>query len=99
MHTKKMEFSKKIFVFAAIFVAVVTLYTFIIVWRTGDTSPLQVLIPGAFAFVTAGISFYYWKARQENIIKLKKYYGQTITPDDVDAAANAAMYEDNTIIT
>ena len=59
-----MEFSKKILIFAAILNIITVVFTFVMVWRTMDSSPLTVLIP-AVAAETA-------KARVENRIKLMK---------------------------
>lgn len=73
----KMEFSKKIlFVAGAINLAVIT-FTFVMVWRTNDITPLQILIPSVASEVTAGTCYYYNKAKTENIIKLRSYFGIT----------------------
>jgi len=65
-----MEFSKKILLCAAVLIVFITLGTFAAVWRFGDLSPLEFLIAGAFSLATAGTSFYYWKARRENELKI-----------------------------
>ena len=44
---------------------VVTAFTLIMVWRTGDTSPLAYLIPAVFAETAAATGFYYSKAKAE----------------------------------
>ena len=67
-----MEFSKKILIFAAILNVITVVFTFVMVWRTMDTSPLNVLIPAAAAETATGTGFYYSKARVENRIKLMK---------------------------
>lgn len=67
-----MEFSKKILIFAAILNIITVVFTFVMVWRTMDTSPLTVLIPAVAAETATGTGFYYSKARVENRIKLMK---------------------------
>ena len=67
-----MEFSKKILIFAAILNVITVFFTFVMLWRTMDTSPLTVLIPAVAAETATGTGFYYSKARMENRIKLMK---------------------------
>lgn len=71
-HRAKMEFSKKILVVAAVTNVSVILFTFIMVWRTNDLSPLAYLIPSVAAEVATGTGFYYSKAKVENRIKLMR---------------------------
>ena len=70
------EFSKKIITFMTVFTVLITLFTLAVVWRTGDTSPLAYLIPAVFAEYATATGFYYWKARKENEIKLRRLYGE-----------------------
>jgi hypothetical protein len=42
---QKVEFSKKILLFAAVINLVVIVFTLVVVWRTCDLSPLAYLIP------------------------------------------------------
>ena len=67
---KKVEFSKVILTVVAFAAAVIVISSFVIMWRTGDTSPLAYIIPGIFAELSAATGFYYWKAKAENQIKL-----------------------------
>lgn len=69
-----MEFSKKILVVAAFVNVAVILFTFIMVWRTCDLTPLAYLIPAVAAETATGTGFYYAKAKVENRIKLMKHY-------------------------
>lgn len=69
-----MEFSKKILVLAAIVNVVVIIFTFIMIWRTNDLTPLSYLIPAVAAETATGTAFYYSKAKVENRIKLMKHY-------------------------
>lgn len=70
----RMEFSKVILVVAAIVNVAVILFTFVMVWRTNDLSPLTYLIPAVAAETATGTGFYYSKAKVENRIKLMKHY-------------------------
>lgn len=70
-----MEFSKKIIIFISAFSVIVTSFSIVLMWRTGDLSALAYLIPSVFTELTAATGFYYWKARTENKIKLLKKYG------------------------
>ena len=72
-HSKKTEFSKKIFVGVSVVTTIVVGFTLAVVWRTGDTSPLAYLIPAIFAELATATGFYYHKARKENEIKLPRY--------------------------
>ena len=69
-----MEFSKKILVAAAFVNVAVIVFTFIMIWRTCDLSPLAYLIPAVAAETATGTGFYYAKAKVENRIKLMKLY-------------------------
>jgi hypothetical protein len=69
-----MEFSKKILVVAAFVNVAVIVFTFIMIWRTCDLSPLAYLIPAVAAETATGTGFYYAKAKVENRIKLMKQY-------------------------
>lgn len=46
----------------------VIVYTFI----TSDSTPLVTLIERMFALATIAVSFYYWKAKNENLHKYKQ---------------------------
>jgi hypothetical protein len=63
---RKMEFSKKIFVGIAIGTIAIVIFSLVIVWRTGDTSPLAYIIPATFAELATATGFYYRKAEKEN---------------------------------
>lgn len=76
-----MEFSKKILIVAGIINVVVIGFALIMIWRTGDLSPLEVLIPSVAAEVSVGTGFYYHKAKVENKIKLMKQYNVEMTEE------------------
>lgn len=67
-----LEFSKKILLFAALVNVVVIVFTLIMIWKTGDLSPLAYLIPAVAAETATGTGFYYAKAKVENRIKLMR---------------------------
>lgn len=75
------EFSKLILIVAAIVNVAVIVFTFIMVWRTCDLSPLTYLIPAVAAETATGTGFYYAKAKVENRIKLMKQYKVEPTTD------------------
>ena len=80
-HAIKREFSKVMMSGVGAATIVVTAFTLVMVWRTGDTSPLAYLIPAVFAETAAATGFYYSKAKAENRIKLRKKYGPEIYND------------------
>lgn len=92
MKTKQiqvMEFSKKIlivtFINALIIIAYAMFIQYLVIAKdyTGGTEIITTLIASLGVEVTAGTSFYYWKSKQENIIKLKSQYG-VINEDEED---------------
>ena len=72
---QKMEFSKKIMIFAMVINTAVIIFTCVMVVITLDLSPLMYLIPSVAAEVATGTGFYYSKAKTENRIKLMKSNG------------------------
>ena len=72
---QKMEFSKKIMIFAMVINTAVIIFTCAMVVITLDLSPLMYLIPSVAAEVATGTGFYYTKAKTENRIKLMKSNG------------------------
>jgi hypothetical protein len=83
MKTKKpkREFSKLILATVGAVTLIVTAFTILIVWKTGDTTPLAYLIPAVFGELATATGFYYSKAKAENRIKLRKQYGADIYND------------------
>lgn len=65
------EFSKKILYVVWISTTIVVALAFVLMWRTGDLSPLSYIISGLFAEVAASTGFYYWKAKNEKVKKSK----------------------------
>ena len=81
---KKTEFSKLIFWLIYVPVMSVTAFGCVLSWVTQDTSLFTVLLPLLFAELGAATGFYFWKAKNENIIKLKKENGLEIEEDDIE---------------
>lgn len=75
---KKKEFSKQLWIAAMVHAAVLSLYTMVIIFVTGDVTPLEYLIPSVFAELAAATGFYFNKAKAENQIKLRKQYGSEV---------------------
>ena len=70
MRKPRKEFSKTILRAVAGATVVIVVFSFALMWRTGDTSPLAYIIPGIFTELSAATGFYFWKAKAENEIKL-----------------------------
>lgn len=83
---KKIEFSKIIFIGISIATTAVAVFSCVMIYRTGDLSPLTYLIPSVFAELATATGFYYRKAQKENEIKLPHYMaGQNTTGDEETA--------------
>ncbi|WP_144509996.1 hypothetical protein [Bacillus sp. FJAT-22090] len=91
-----MEFSKKI-LYVTFFIAIIIIlfamamiYLMITGNYVGDSSSLNTLLGGLFTEISVGTSFYYWKARKENTIKLENQYGVTTSEigDDINEFNN-----------
>ena len=76
-----LEFSKKIFIAVSIVTIAVVIFSVVMIWRTGDLSPLSYLIPSVFAELATATGFYYSKAKRENEIKLRQSLGSEIYND------------------
>lgn len=68
----KIEFSKKILIVVSIATLLIVVASFVLMWRTMDLSPLSYIITGIFAELASATGFYYWKAKNENMVKLTK---------------------------
>ncbi len=80
----KIEFSKVIYWSSFLLALSVTIYGCVLMWKTNDTSGLAYLIPAAYAEFSAATGFYFWKARKENEIKLKKKFNIDVTKEDIE---------------
>ncbi len=79
-----MEFSKILFWLVFLLCLSVTVFGCALMWHTGDTSGLAYIIPAAFAELATATGFYYWKAKNENRIKLMKKHGLEVEKDDIE---------------
>lgn len=75
LHTKKREFSKIMAVIAIVMWLAINIFGMVMVVVTLDTTPLMYIIGSVDAVVAVVLGFYFWKAKAENQIKLKKEYG------------------------
>lgn len=78
---KKIEFSKFIFLWLAIMVTLAVIITAASVYHTGDATPIMTMMEWTAKLAMVGVGFYFWKARTENKIKLRKKYGEDIYND------------------
>lgn len=79
-----MEFSKILFWIVFLLCLGVTVFGCALMWHTGDASGLAYLIPAAFSELAAATGFYYWKAKNENRIKLMQKHGLKVEKDDIE---------------
>ena len=70
---KKREFSKIILTAVTVATALVVIASFVLMFITHDTTPLAYIIGGCFTELASATGFYYWKAKNENMIKIKGY--------------------------
>lgn len=63
----------------------VAVFSCVMIWRTGDLSPLAYLIPSVFAELATATGFYYRKAQKENELKIPHYLAQNT--NDTEASA------------
>lgn len=94
----KNEFGKKITAIIALFVCLnleaLLVVSIILMWRVGDLSPLSEIVIGVFGclsvVLTAVVSFYQWKTKAINTIKMKQELGMRIK--DTDITGNENMF-------
>lgn len=77
----KMEFSKLIFLWLALIATFAVIASVAAVWHTGDATPIMTMMEWTAKLAMVGVGFYFWKARTENKIKLRKKYGEDIYND------------------
>ena len=78
---RKIEFSKILWAISFAFATIITAFACYMAYVTMDTSVFAYLIPAVYAELATATGFYFNKAKAENAIKLKKYYG--IGADDL----------------
>lgn len=72
---KRFEFSKWLFIGIAIQTVTVATLSIICAFKYGLSDIWVVLIPAVFAEQATATGFYFWKAKEENKIKLRAAYG------------------------
>ena len=85
---KPLEFSKKLIMVLVGMSIIIIIYAMFIIYLMvtgdymGDPISLNSLILAVSGEVGIASSFYYWKSRRENEIKLKKMYGEDYTKEN-----------------
>lgn len=75
---KRMEFSKKLLVFIECLIIALFILTTVATFN-GLVDALVSLITGVFSLASIAFSFYFWKAKNENIRK----YAKTLNDDQI----------------
>ena len=91
MRKPRKEFSKTILRAVAAATVVIVIFSFALMWRTGDTSPLAYIIPGIFTELSAATGFYFWKAKADTIRRqkeLEQSKKQNTEPGEYDPGSN-----------
>ena len=66
-----MEFSKKIITWILVGWLVLIPISVALMWKFGDLSPLTAIWGGLIAETATATGFYFWKAKNENLEKIK----------------------------
>ena len=69
---KKFEASKVILIFIFLLLFIVIGFTMFMTWTISNITALIPIIIGTFVLSGSAIGFYYWKAKAENIEKIRK---------------------------
>lgn len=69
---KGLDFSQKVLVGVASFVLLIIVGAFGLMWQMHDLSPLNEIIIGSFAVLTAVTGFVIWKEKNESLVQLMK---------------------------
>lgn len=72
MKRKKTEFSKTLFLVLFIEQSVIILAVLFNMIRMGTTEGIEYIFAPVAAQVATAVGFYYWKAKAENMLKIKK---------------------------
>lgn len=75
---KRMEFSKKLLVFIECLIIALFILTTVATFK-GLVDALVAMITGVFSLASIAFSFYFWKAKNENIRK----YAKTLNDDQI----------------
>lgn len=91
----KFEFSKLLMIVTGVFNISVIIFSMVLMWRTGDTSPLAYLIPSVSGECGVVAGMYLNKAKVENRVKLMRIYG--IEPEREDFSDSGSVGGDSYI--
>ncbi len=67
---KKVEFSKLIVIAVSMFILAIVGISFYLMFQLGDLSALTEIIIGSFALGSLTYSYYFWKSKNENLVKI-----------------------------
>lgn len=67
---KKIEFSKLIVIAVSVFILSIVGVSFYLMFQLGDLSALTEIIIGAFALGSLTYGYYFWKSKNENLVKI-----------------------------
>ncbi|RKJ73002.1 hypothetical protein D7X33_21010 [Butyricicoccus sp. 1XD8-22] len=67
---KKIEFSKMIVISVSVFMLSIVGISFYLMFQLGDLSALTEIIIGSFALGSLTFSYYFWKSKNENLVKI-----------------------------
>lgn len=89
---KTMETSKKMLLVLFVFWVLFTLFGAVLAWFQANDNIITILAGGLVSALTVGVGFYYWKARTENIIKLKSIYPPYEVEEILEQAEDSDQY-------
>lgn len=81
---KRIETSKLILVVLTITVYLLMTIGTLLAWVKFDSTVLKIVATGVMSGFSVALGFYYWKAKQENVIKLKATYKDDFIAVDCD---------------
>lgn len=100
----KQEFSKKLIgglcVFFLLNFQAVLIFCLVLIWHAKDTSVIPSLLVGFFSLMTAiltpSISFYFWKSKNENALKIKGQYIKMQKANGIQPTLDTSLVSDDT---
>lgn len=71
---KRWEMSKIILIIVTVISGSLILFGMALAWYRSDSSILKIMASGTVSTQATATAFYFWKAKQENVLKLKAIY-------------------------
>lgn len=71
---KRMETSKKILIVSTLTCYLLIFIGVVLAWYRSDSMVLKIMASGVVSAQTTAVGFYFWKSKQENVLKLKAAY-------------------------